>query len=291
MQPKREGFVSFKGYRVFYQIYGKPNKQKRPLLILHGGPGSAHNYLLGLAELQKDREVVFYDQLGCGESDRPNDASLWNLDTFVDEIAAVRKALSIEELHLFGHSWGGMLAIEYLLRQPQGIRSAILASSMVSIPLYNTEVDRLKQALPGRAHAVMLEHEAAGTTDSIEYQHAYLLYKKRHLFRGDTFPSRFSIPQEKVGTVPYNLLWGPSEACANGALRSWDRINDLRRIGQPVLITSGQYDELTPWQAGITRDQLQNANLRIFTNGSHMTHIEQPDTYLETVGTFLRQYD
>jgi proline-specific peptidase len=288
----KDGYITFKGFNVYYKIVGKTSRSKYPLLVLHGGPGSAHNYLLGLAELAKNgRQVIFYDQLGGGLSERPEDDSLWTIQTFVDELKAVRHELGLNKVHLLGHSWGGMLAIEYLLTKPEGIQSAILASSMISMPLYQKEVEKLKTALDPEVYKTLKNHESNGTTDSSLYNWAYGEYSKQHLFRGDLFPAELSAPAGSTNDVAYKKMWGVSEAYANGTMKNWDKIDSLHEITIPVLITSGQYDELTPWQAGIARDELPNSVLRIFTNGAHLVHVEQPQEYRETVAEFLTKIE
>jgi proline-specific peptidase len=136
----------------------------------------------------------------------------------------------------------------------------------------------------------MRRHEAAGTTSSPEYQKAYAVYKKQHLFRGDVFPGQYHMADEKEGLQAYHKLWGASEAWADGLLKDWDKIDALPNISLPTLITSGQYDELTPWQAAVASNQLPNAELRIFTNGSHCVHIEQEAEYLSVLKAFLGKY-
>ncbi len=136
MTPNTKGYLKIDGYHRYYEKYGKPS-DKTPILILHGGPGAAHYYLLGLALLSsRGRQVIFYDQLGCGQSDMPNDYSLWTIQTFIDELKALREQLGLKNIHLYGHSWGGMLAIEYMLTKPAGVMSAIFASSMIDMQLY-----------------------------------------------------------------------------------------------------------------------------------------------------------
>lgn len=292
MTKVKEGYVPFKGFKTFYKIIGTSSSNNKPLLVLHGGPGSTHNYLLGLSALaESGRQIIFYDQLGCGNSDMPKDDSLWNIKLFIDEIKTVRSELGLNDIHILGHSWGGMLAIEYLLTKPDGIRSTILASSMISMPLYQIEVDKLKNALPQNVGTVMKKHEEAGTTASTEYRDAYAIYKKYHLFRNDVFPQKYSTPDDKIGNSVYAKMWGLSEAYGNGTMKNWDRVNQLKEIKLPVLITSGQYDELTPWQAGVTRDQIPSSELCIITNGSHLVHIEQEQNYLDIVSKFLDKQD
>ena len=292
MLEMREGFLSFKGYKIYYKIVGTQIKDRTPLLVIHGGPGSNHNYLLGLANIAKSgRQVIFYDQLGSGKSEMPDDPALWTIDLFLEELKVIRQELHLDEVHLLGHSWGGMLAIEYLLRKPTGVRATILASSMISIPLYQIEVDKLKAQLPGTAGEALFKHEQAGTLDVKEYQKAYKVYSKHHLYRGDAYPTQYSSPPGRTGKAAYEKLWGPNEAFANGELKNWDKIKQLHQITIPTLVTCGQYDELTPWQAAITRDELTNGSLRIITNGSHLAHIEEEETYLQVLNDFLAKIE
>src|SRR5215217_3558120 len=139
-----EGTVEVDGYRVWYRQVGSGEV---PLLLLHGGPGAGHDYLEPLEALSVDRTVVFYDQLGCGRSDKPDDRSLWRMERFVSEVDAVRRALGLERVHLLGQSWGGWLAIEYMLSRPRGILGLVLASNSASISQFVTEAERLKAAL------------------------------------------------------------------------------------------------------------------------------------------------
>jgi proline iminopeptidase len=138
---KTEGFVSVEGGRVWYRSVGSGGI---PLLLLHGGPGAGHDYLEPLEMLAADRQVVFYDQLGCGRSDRPDNSALWRIERFVTEVAQLRRALGLSHIHLLGHSWGGWLAIEYLLSQPAGVVSVVLASTSASLPEVVTEIRRLR---------------------------------------------------------------------------------------------------------------------------------------------------
>ncbi|MET0779558.1 MAG: alpha/beta fold hydrolase, partial [Candidatus Saccharimonadales bacterium] len=122
MQPTEDGYVTWGKYRTYYKVVGKQvDKNKLPLLVLNGGPGSSHDYLLDLRLLAENgRQVIFYDSVGCGRSDRPDDDSLWTIGFFIQEIDAIRKELKLKAVHILGHSWGGMLAIEYLLTKPSG---------------------------------------------------------------------------------------------------------------------------------------------------------------------------
>ncbi len=284
-----DGYLTINGHHIYYKVAGKPSR-RAPLVVLHGGPGSCHNYLLSLTAQAKDRQVVFYDQLGCGLSDQPPDA-VWSFRLFLDELAQVRTQLNLNNIHLLGHSWGGMLAIEYLLTKPRGVQSLVLASSMVSLPLFRAEVELLKSDLPGNLGEVLRRSEKAGTTDSPEYTAAMNHFNRRHNYRHEHYPDEYRMPPGGNGVAAYNALWGPSEAYANGSLKKWDRIKDLHGIAQPTLITSGQYDELTPQQAVVTHDNMPGSQLHILSAASHLAHIERADDYNQLLRDFLKNND
>src|SRR6266498_3406512 len=179
----REGYVDFRGYRTWYRLVGDLNTPVTPLLALHGGPGSTHNYFAPLEGLAGERPVVLYDQIGCGKSDRPQDID-WSVDVFRDEVAALRDQLGLERIHLLGTSWGGMLALEHVLSGAQGIVSLTLSSTLANLALWNEEQLELRAALPPDVIEVLDRHEQAGTYDDPEYERALEAYFDRHFYRG-----------------------------------------------------------------------------------------------------------
>jgi len=157
-----EGFVPFRGMRTWYRVAGDLGSGKAPLLLLHGGPGTGSDAFLPLEALASSgRAVVRYDQIGCGYSDRPRDSRLWTIGTFVDELEAVRRELQLDRVHLLGWSWGGMLALEYLLTRRQDVQSLTLASSPVSVGMWSEEARRLRDGLPEHMTRAMRRFEAA----------------------------------------------------------------------------------------------------------------------------------
>ncbi len=153
-----EGFVRFRGFRVWYGIVGNRQKSRKwPLLCLHGGPGLPHDYLEPIGALASSgHPVVFYDQLGCGNSDQPHNPQMWSYELFVEEVDVIRCALGLDQVHLFGHSAGGSLALEYALSKPSGLVSLILADSYASVPQLNSELRRLRSELPADVQQTLL---------------------------------------------------------------------------------------------------------------------------------------
>src|SRR5512135_1180439 len=289
--PTQEGFVSFRGYHVWYRIVGDEEASgKLPLLCLHGGPGATHDYLEPLEAMSTTgRRVIFYDQLGAGNSDHPHNPSLWTVELFVEELGVVRQALGLERLHVLGQSWGGMLGMEYALTQPAGLASLIVADSPASIPQWVAEADRLRADLPPDVQQALLKHEAAGTTDSAEYQQAMLVFYRRHLCRVDPWPDCVNRTFEKMTQYPqvYNTMNGPSEFHVIGTLKNWDVTHRLGEIRVPTLVIGGRYDEATPAITETVHRGIPGSQRVIFENSSHMPHVEETGRYIQVLGEFL----
>lgn len=276
------------GFQVWTRSLGGGAPDERPpLLILHGGPGAPHDYLSNLAALASPTQrVVFYDQLGCGRSDCPDDPERWQLPRFVSEIDYVRNALGLDRLVLLGQSWGGMLALEYVLTQPSGVAGAILANTTASSPLFAREAQRLCSLLPSDVQATIARHEADGTTGSPDYQAAMGVFYARHVIRVHPMPDFVQHSFDRIGQ-PYALMWGPSEFHFTGNLKDWDRTSRLNEIDVPILIISGEHDEFTPVVNQPMKDGIRGARWVLLDGCSHLSHVEQPDAFMEAVRDFL----
>jgi proline-specific peptidase len=287
----KEGFISFKGYQVWYRIVGDhEDAGKLPLLCLHGGPGANHDYLEPLeAMVATGRRVIFYDQLGAGNSDHPHNPSLWTVPLFVEELGVVRQALGLERVHILGQSWGGMLGMEYALTQPSGLASLIIADSPASMPQWVAEANRLRAELPPDIQETLLKHEAADTTDDPAYQEAVQVFYHRHLCRLDPWPDCVNRSFEKLMQDPevYNTMNGPSEFHVIGVIKDWDIVDRLGEIHVPTLVISGRYDEATPVIAETVHHGISGSEWVLFENSAHMPHVEETERYLQVLTDFL----
>ena len=286
-----EGRLPFREYEVWYRVVGDDEDEgKLPVLLLHGGPGATHDYLESLEALaETGRRAIFYDQLGCGKSDLPDDASLWKVETFVDEVAAIRERLGLERLHIFGNSWGGMLAMEYALTRPQGVASMVVASSPSSIPQWVAEANRLRAELPQEIQETLSKHEEAGTTSDPEYEEAATVFYKRHVCRLDEWPDfvlrSFRFIAEHG--VVYNTMNGPSEFHVIGTLKDWDITDRLGEIRIPTLVITGEFDEATPAINRTVSSGIPGAESVIYPGASHMAHVEDPEGYMRVLDDFF----
>ncbi|MHB8590200.1 MAG: proline iminopeptidase-family hydrolase [Candidatus Dormibacteraceae bacterium] len=286
--------MDFRGHQVWYEVAGEDSPGRLPLLTLHGGPGAAHDCIEPLRELAvPGRRVVLYDQLGCGRSDHPHDPPLWTVELFLEELEAVRAELGLDRIHLFGLSWGGMLAMEYALRRPPGLESLVLASAPASMKSWMAEADRLRRLLPPDVQGTLQRHEAEGSTDSPEYQAAMLVFYERHVCRRKPWPDpvRRSVEQLMSNPEVYLTMNGPSEFHVTGTLRSWSVAERLGEIALPTLVTCGRYDECTPEMSAAIARAIPGAELVIFEESAHFAQAEEPERYRQVVARFLERVE
>lgn len=285
----QEGYIPSTGGKIGYKVAGK-SKKGIPVLVLHGGPGASHDYLEPLAELADERPVVFYDQLGCGNSDRPDDTSRWTIEWFVDELHQVRKALGMQNVHIIGQSWGTSIAVDYLLaKDPKGVVSLVLSGPLLSASRWMEDQRAYIAELPKEVREIILKCEDAGEFSSPQYQDAMMAYYKIHVCRLNPWPECLNRSFEKLNFSLYEYMWGPSEFTVTGALKNYERVDRLKKISRPVLFTCGFYDEATPATTRHYQKNLPGSELHIFEDASHEHHLEKPQEYLQVVRDFLRR--
>ncbi|MBI3676038.1 MAG: proline iminopeptidase-family hydrolase [Proteobacteria bacterium] len=281
------GFINVPGGKVWWRRVG--HGKKTPLLCLHGGPGAGSDYLFSMAALANDRPVIFYDQLGCGRSDAPNDDTLYRFPRFVDELDAVRSALGLHNIILYGNSWGSMLAIEYLLEgRGQGVEKLILSGAISSIPQAVAGEQRLIDQLPEGVGARLRQLEREGRESSPEYERLVELFYHLHLCRLDPWPADFAKTVANISSSPaYRVMNGPNEFTIIGNIKDWDRSKDLGAIKLPTLLTTGEFDEVTLNCHQTIRDAIAGAKLVVMKGCSHLTMMEQPKTYNRILREFI----
>jgi len=286
-QVTTEGRAKVPGGTIWWKKVGSGSKP--PLLTLHGGPGAGHNYLLSLSALAADRPVIFYDQLGCGKADSPADEKIYTIQRSVDEVDAVRQALGLDRIVLFGHSWGSMLAIEYLCQgRGRGVEKLILGGALASVPQANAGQMRLIAQMPDGAGVRLHALEAAHKEDSEEYGKLVDLFYKLHVCRADPPPAEFLQSVDIIGkSIAYRVMNGPNEFTIVGVIKDWDRRKDLGKIRLPTLITTGEYDEVTLDCHETIRRGIKGSTLEVFKDCSHMTMCEQPAKYVASLRRFL----
>jgi proline-specific peptidase len=285
-----EGYLDVPGGKVWYRAVGE-QADATPLLCLHGGPGFTHHYLEALEALADRRRVIFYDQLGCGRSDRPDDPALWTVERFVAELAEVRSALRLDRLHLFGSSWGGMLAMQYVLDRTPDLVSLTLCGSPASMTRWATDCAELLAAEPPEVRQVISEHEQAGFTACPEYQAAILGFYRKHVCRLTPWPPGLERSFAEAGYEVYHTMNGPSEFTVTGTLKAWDIMDRLPEIAVPTLLVGGRYDECTPGHLAEMHHRIPGSQLAIIEDASHLCFAEQPAVFNRIINSFFDRTD
>jgi L-proline amide hydrolase len=281
---------------TWFRITGDPETGGAPLVLLHGGPGATHDYLLSMTDLAAGRAVVHYDQLGNGRSTHypERGADFWTVDLFVRELHSLVSALGIADRHhVLGQSWGGFLAQEYAFTKPAGLRSLILADTAASFPDFVAEANRLRADLPPDVEATLRRHEEAGTTDAPAYMEACQVFYARHVCRLDPMPPEVIEAFSWIERDPtvYHTMNGPSEFHVVGSIRDWQSKDRLGQIAVPTLLVSGRHDEATPALQETLQRGIAGAEWVVFEESSHMPHVEERERFMQVVGDWLARHD
>ena len=284
-------------YRVWTKRVG--NHPTRKLLLLHGGPGATHEYFeccdsfLPRAEI----EYYYYDQLGSAYSDQPDDPALWEVDRFVDEVEQVRIALGLdrENFFLLGHSWGGVLAMEYALRHPDALKGLVISNMMASVPAYNEYARTvLMPAMDPGALAEIQRLEAEHDHTNPRYMELLIPHHyEHHVLRmpASEWPDPVDRAFANINQDIYVPLQGPSELGASGKLLDWDRSADLAAITVPVLTIGATHDTMDPAHMEWMARTLAAGRYLHCPNGSHLAMYDDQETYFEGLVAFMHDVD
>lgn len=323
MAKVTEGYMPYLGFHTYWRVVGDlaaaHEEGVEPLVLLHGGPGSAHDYFEVLDDLAdrstgngdgsvvehdehpyerqsplSARPLVMYDQLGCGRSYVEGHPELWHAETWIGELSALLAHLGIERYHLLGQSWGGMLAIQFACdKKPAGMRSLILSSTLSDAQLWGREQRRLVAALPEEAREAIARADRTGDYDAPDVQAATAEYMQRHACDQEPAPDAPDCVRRPVrkGRESYEVAWGPNEFTPLGNLRNWNYTDRLREVGAPILVISGSSDLCTPRVAQTMFEASENARWELIPGARHMCFVEAHDAYVRLVRAWCAQHD
>ncbi|MBA4849581.1 proline iminopeptidase-family hydrolase [Emticicia sp. BO119] len=266
------------------------------LLVLNGGPGGTHEYFECMESFlpAEGIELIYYDQLGCGNSDNPNDTTFWQLPRFVEEVEQVRQALKLDNtnFYLLGHSWGGILAMEYSLKYQQHIKGLIISNMMSSCPEYGKYADSvLAPQFDPKVLARIKEIEAKKDFSNPEYMELLMPnFYTKHICRMplDQWPEPVNRTFSKMNNSLYVTMQGPSEFGIGGNLANWDRKAQLKNISIPTLVIGAKHDTMDPNHMQWMSTQVQNGSYLFCPNGSHMAMYDDQQTYMAGLIKFLK---
>lgn len=284
--PSRDGFAVAANGQIFYRRFG--NGSRLPLVVLHGGPASAHGYMLPYARIALDRPVIFYDQSGCGRSAAPPELKRYTVERYVAELEALRTQLGLERMLLLGHSWGGLLAPAYAARHPDRVAGLVLAGTSADWQGFADAAQHWLTELGPEATATVRRAERTGNINDPAYQALLGRYYALHLCRLTHWPKFLEDAGEAIGHNPvYQYLNGPSEFQFTGALARYDGSAAARSIRVPTLITCGEFDEAPPSVGRKLAALIPDSRLEAFARLSHMSHVEDPVRVIGATRRFL----
>lgn len=290
-----EGYIPYLEYKTYYRIVGENTANKAPLVLLHGGPGSTHNYFEVLDCLAEEdgRQLIMYDQIGCGESYVENRPDLWNAKVWVEELIALRKHLDLKECHLLGQSWGGMLLLDYICNyKPEGIKSIILSSTLPASWMWGEEQARMIRHMPKDMQEAIAKATSTGDYSDPAYQAAEAEYMLRHCADPATENSPECLKRpKKSGRESYLVGWGPNEFTPLGTLKDYDVTEQLKDIQEPALVINGGNDLCTPYIAKYMYDHIPNSQWELFRDCRHSCFVEDTDRYVELLKVWLNKVE
>lgn len=279
----KDGFIEHRSHRVWWGTAGSDELEGVPLLTVHGGPGMPHDCLEPLAALAGRRQVVFYDQYGCGRSDRATDPAEYDVDVFVDEVDEIRTALNLGPVHLFAHSYGGPIALEYLLTRPHDdVLSLTISNSFYNVAALASGWTRRLAELPTELAQVLL---SGGEGDPEAYGAAVSTFWERFVFPFP-HPEPLRRSQTHSGAEVYVRMHGSSWFVPDGVWSTWDAGPRLHEIDVPTLVIAGTRDQCVPELSETIAERVPDSQLHVLDT-AHLPFFERPDEFLDLVQIFL----
>jgi len=281
----REGFIERDEGRIWYSAYGEGGAAT-PILALHGGPGFLSMPQV-VSDLAEKRPVYFYDQLGCGRSDRAPDPTCYSVERYVEELAEVRLRLGLTSLYLMGFSWGTALACSYALRHGlDGLEGLILCGPYLSTARWDADQRANISRMPMAARDAIEAGERSGDFGKA-YEDAMMEYYARHVCRLSPWPDYLQDAFSRLNPDVYHSMWGMSEFTISGTLSGLDLVPDLPRLAIPVLLICGDDDEADPRTVKEYQSAFPDASMAVIPGASHLHHLERPEIFKAIVDDFL----
>lgn len=287
-----EGYVDVTGGKIWYKVIGEgPGK---PLMVMHGGPGGRSCGSIAAYEpLSKERPIIFFDQLESGMSDHPNDTSLWEISYFVEQVELLRKHLNLNDFHLLGSSWGGSVAVEYMLTQnTDPVASVIFAGPLIGTSKWMEDSKVLISKLSLPVQDTINKYEALGQYDNQAYKAAtdtFNINFNSRKGRGAPAPECEGVPGSNRAI--YTYMWGPTEFNATGTLKDFDRVPDLPKIKKPTLFIGGEFDEVLPETLYYFQTLVPGSKVEIVPNAGHAKTRDNPEDYIRMLREFLAEVE
>jgi proline iminopeptidase len=279
------GYIQTAAGEIFFERHGSGTKT--PLVCVHGGPGFTSYYLEPLSALSGQLPIVLYDQAGCGRSRRGGARKLFSIEGFVDELETLRQNLGVDQMHLFGHSFGGLIIGEYALRYPERVRGLIFACVSIDIPRWIEDGQRLLGQLNLMQKMVLREGARTGATSSPAYLAALQAYYKKHIYGCEEIPKSIRQAEAESDAQTYHTVWGADELVVNGLVREYSLSPRLPELSAPTLFMCGRFDEATPEAHEYFSSLVPGSKLHVFECSAHHPIATETEESLRVVRDFL----
>lgn len=260
------------------------------VLTLHGGPGCTHEYFECFEDFlpQHGIQFYYYDQLGSHFSDQPDDPALWTVARFCDEVEQVRVGLGLNRFYLFGHSWGGMMGIEYALKYPHHLNGLVISNMTASVASYVESINQIRDELPAEDLRILKKYEAKGEYNAPEYEQAmYRRVYSRYICRLDPWPEPLTRMFRHMNQQVYNTMQGPNEFVITGNFKDWNRWDDLARISVPTLVIGARYDTMPADDIRRMGALIPESRVAICERGSHLAMYDDQEAYFRHLVQFI----
>jgi len=286
----RNGYLTWTHGRTWFRVIGDLGNGQIPIVVMHGGPGGTHLGVLTIAKLlnASGRPVIVYDQIGCGKSTplkaKPN--HFWTIELFEEELTRLMKHLKIEKRYILaGASWGGMLALNYAIKKPKGLKGLILANSLPSSRMWVRETRKLVAKLPAKHRNAIYKYEKLEKYKAKEYLAANVEFAKRHIRQ---IPQLIDLARKpKFGMHVYGAMWGPTEFTVTGTLKDWSVEQELKLINVPTFIINGENDEATPVMQRFMKARIKGSQYYCIKGAAHTAPAEAPLEWMQATEKWL----
>ena len=281
-----------------FQVWTKRigNNPKIKLLLLNGGPGMSHEYFECMESFLPNEgiEFIYYDQLGTGFSNNPNDTTMWDLPRYVEEVEQVRTALNLDKdnFYLLGHSWGGILAMQYALKYQNNLKGLVISNMMASCPKYGEYSKVLEKQMNPNVLKTIKELESKKEYANPKYMELLMSnFYNQHILRLPVkdWPEPVNRAFSRLNQSLYITMQGPSELGISGKLTNWDVSKELKNITVPTLVIGAKYDTMNPEYMKWMATQFTNGTYLYCANGSHMSMYDDQQTYMNGLIDFLKK--
>lgn len=283
-----ESFLEVPGGKIWYKVTGSGNGL--PVVLIHGGPGGSSFSLKPYEELGNERQIIRYDQLGGGKSDRIDDTTLFTIEHFVNELDLLRSNLDVEKWHMLGHSWGTILVVEYYKKHPERVASLTLGSAALNMKTWAQHTRELVATLPESFQHIIANAETTGNFNDSLYRQAIRQFNSLYVCRKPVLAERDSAFATRNHHI-YEYMQGPSEFTITGTLKDYDATTYLPDIKVPTLFTVGEFDEAGPEIIKSFAKKVPGSRYVVFTGAAHITMWDARDENITTVRDFLNSVD